>query len=918
MNANVDVNDDKSVENISICKLNFPSDIQENVKKEKQDVLTRYLRDLLKGVLRKTKHDVAEDTDIISFKIRNTKRLMKGETDVNHGALHIYVWKDKESQEVKSYSIIRSKLSGAWQKVTGIRDLGFPFKFAEAFLKESEMNNIKLNYLRGRSIASSTLRTSSVHFDPHEIIENYGVVKEFTSPLKNNILKKFVAEDYVRIQIGQIKLQIHRDRDLNFEPNEYISMIKIIDERLSAQANPWKVLNYICLVDFKLRKELRENISKQLAAYIKRPDEQYSFEAETTLQHPYESFYASEKELIFERKTIKKWGREYPVTIKMVLNAARGELREGDKCFEDIQKLSIKFYDPVLCGKKTESFVSLVQDMQILHTKTGKNTYFQHHKCLYSLEQETFLETNVRFVNIVKNCLVNEEAKLPKILQWSCHFETKPKPPTFTEKEIYDFVKVNADESECEESCKKLIRILSEEYSLFESNGENDFASSNRNVVFNTQHSEKLLDLNSSILEKSPLGKYFIKSSSENKTSTLQRFSKLLAKAPDMDTIMLELKEKQDLDNEKLVKVKDDLLRKQRCIVRAKETATRYKVNSPYITKSLLTKLKKLNLNVCPVKLLQFLRMCFFQLQEGEYNELYHLSNCECEVKNSWKYVVGDRIFSNENKNVELFDVMALNTEDQEVYLIHVKKGFGASASRELSSQVSTCGDQIWKSLSINSKTNMLKMFFKVATTVTSDDSIHRVLTKQEVENIGETEIQFLDVMKSTKMKYFICFSPCTTKTRKFSSLLQTNLDYEFVKNDFKDIDMIEKLQKAGILNEHKITADIFKPKKNLQKEHSFLKDSVYSKLISSIGGINTRDFLSDNSSFVAKVTLIDLYRKFSTFIFNGKQQLKLKILEIPSFEEKNKQKHITECFTKSKNLQTAINLKSEPNIKNE
>ena len=212
----------------------------------------------------------------------------------------------------------------------------------------------------------------------------------------------------------------------------------------------------------------------------------------------------------------------------------------------------------------------------------------------------------------------------------------------------------------------------------------------------------------------------------------------------------------------------------------------------------------------------------------------------------------------------------------------------------------------------------MLKMFFKVATTVTSDDSIHRVLTKQEVENIGETEIQFLDVMKSTKMKYFICFSPCTTKTRKFSSLLQTNLDYEFVKNDFKDIDMIEKLQKAGILNEHKITADIFKPKKNLQKEHSFLKDSVYSKLISSIGGINTRDFLSDNSSFVAKVTLIDLYRKFSTFIFNGKQQLKLKILEIPSFEEKNKQKHITECFTKSKNLQTAINLKSEPNIKNE
>ena len=53
--------------------------------------------------------------------------------------------------------------------------------------------------------------------------------------------------------------------------------------------------------------------------------------------------------------------------------------------------------------------------------------------------------------------------------------------------------------------------------------------------------------------------------------------------------------------------------------------------------------------------------------------------------------------------------------------------------------QVYICGDQIWKSLSINSKTNMLKMFFNVAT-ITSDDSIHRALTKQEVESIGKTE----------------------------------------------------------------------------------------------------------------------------------------------------------------------------------
>ena len=917
MNANVNANDEKSTENISVCKLNFPRYIQENLKREeqKQDDLTLYFKELLKGVLENTKRAFVKDVRMISFKIRNSKRLIMGETDVNYGELHIYVWKDKQSQKIKSYCIIRSKLSGAWQKVTGIRDLRFPFKFAEAFLKEKEMNNIKLNYLKGRSTSSSILR-NSVHFDPDEIMEDCGVVKEFTSPLKNNILKKFVTENYVRIQIGQIKLQIHKDRKLHFKPKDYLSMIKIIDEELCSQAKPWEVLNYVRIVeDFSLSKELKEIISRQLSDFIKRPDKQYSFEAETTLQHPYESFYQSEKELIFKRKVIKKWDREYPVTIKTVLNAVKAELKEGDNCLEEIKKLNIKFYDPIARERKAEAFVNLVQCTQILHTETEKNTYFQHNKCWYSVEQETFLRTNVRFVNIVKDCLLHDETNLPKILRWSCHFETNPKPPTFTEKEIYDFIKVNADESQSEENCKKLINILNKEYSLFTSIGENDFASSNHNVDFNVQHSEKLFDLNFSILEKSPLGKYCSKSSNESKSLSLQKFSKLLAQASDMNAIMSKLG--QELDNEKLEKVKEDLLRKESCIIRAEETATCYKVNSPYVTKSLLREINLKKLNVCPVMLLQFLRMCFFQLQEGEYNELYHLSNCKCQVKNSWKYVVGDRILSSENKNIELFDVMALNMENHEVYLIHVKKGFGAIASRELSSQVYICGDQIWKSLSINSKTNMLKKFFNVAT-VTSDDSIHRALTKQEVEGIGKTEIQFLNEMKSTEMKYFICFSPCTSKARTFSSLFQANLDFEFDKSDFKEIDMIEKLQKAGILNERKITADIFKSKQTLQNENIFLTNSVYKKLINSIGGADTRDFLSDSSSFVAKMTLIDLYQKFSTFIFNGKQQLKLKILEIPSFEKKIKQKHITAYYPKSKKVQTEINLKSKPSIKNE
>ena len=125
---------------------------------------------------------------------------------------------------------------------------------------------------------------------------------------------------------------------------------------------------------------------------------------------------------------------------------------------------------------------------------------------------------------------------------------------------------------------------------------------------------------------------------------------------------------------------------------------------------------------------------------------------------------------------------------------------------------------------------------------------------------------------------------------------------------------MIQKLQELGILNERKITGDIFKSQEKLKKEHDFLK-LVLNKLINKIGGADVRNFLSDSSSFVAKVTIIDLYQKFSTFKFNGKQQLNLKILEIPSFEEKIKQKYITNYYHKVEN---AISLKSEPYIKDD
>ena len=72
--------------------------------------------------------------------------------------------------------------------------------------------------------------------------------------------------------------------------------------------------------------------------------------------------------------------------------------------------------------------------------------------------RKTFLGTNERFVNIVKDSLLYEETKLLKIFRWNGHFELNRKPLTFTVKEIADFIKTKTDESESEESCKNSIK----------------------------------------------------------------------------------------------------------------------------------------------------------------------------------------------------------------------------------------------------------------------------------------------------------------------------------------------------------------------------------------------------------------------------------------------------------------------------
>ena len=88
------------------------------------------------------------------------------------------------------------------------------------------------------------------------------------------------------------------------------------------------------------------------------------------------------------------------------------------------------------------------------------------------------------------------------------------------------------------------------------------------------------------------------------------------------------------------------------------------------------------------------------------------------------------------------------------------------------------------------------------------------------------------------------------------------------------------------ILKDNKLTSNIFKGKKIIGNKLAELREeNIYQKIIEKIGGSDVLEFLDDGTSFTVKFCLIDLYEKFSSLTFNEREQVKLKIVDIPRFE---------------------------------
>ena len=110
--------------------------------------------------------------------------------------------------------------------------------------------------------------------------------------------------------------------------------------------------------------------------------------------------------------------------------------------------------------------------------------------------------------------------------------------------------------------------------------------------------------------------------------------------------------------------------------------------------------------------LIQFLRR-HVPMDEGPYNELYHLSNCSCHYPD-WTYLVLDRIFM--AGNIEICDVLAYNEEENTSYFLHVKKGADAEPARTVCSQVRVSIEEVVRTLIIDQDFNIFDQIWDVST----------------------------------------------------------------------------------------------------------------------------------------------------------------------------------------------------------
>ena len=918
-----------AISHIKVPKQKDESFVASTLRTHLQKIFSNCSNITIKYELGKLMEDFDDEGNrctIIECNVTKEQQVIQNKMDLNHGKISFYCL---STEADKIYAVIQSGYTSAWASIKQFRDFDFSKKFAKAFLNPAKIKQTTGCYLTG--INSGTVKTSYAswdRFDSSDIISRYGIVTDLHASVLDNKrgsmlleLCKFAEKSsYVKMQTGQVSLSLVA----TFQPKEFIRLLKFIDSNiyrctteneLSELERNWNFITYI-KPTYKSETKLRSQLlSDMYRIYENSKETVSSFDVHSGLMYPQQDSLDSCQDVkLYIGDHPVKWGTGLStklgggITLRDVLDALEENSNGMLTSASSMAKVKIEFF----------TYVESKRVRQCVHKLIGASimkdgAYFQHRKSWYKVDCDTFLDTNKRFVNVIQDKKYRPEymESTPDLLHWYTKENVvKGKEMSFTLDELLSFVTCNDVNEQREEITELLIKTLTSSttylHQLEDMTWINNFICHRSDI--SKEHDTQLLDLNVMVLEESSFAnqndiKPFKTHKSETNSVERRSYNKI-------GNIFKDCQQQDDIEREmRSVFVNKGMLEIKKFVESLKQARKiirhigddQFIVENPYLTVSVWKDLTegylKLKVSecfrcpVCPARLIQFLRM-YIRKDEGDYNELYHLSNCRCRKENPWIYIVGDRILAKDSLYVELFDVMICSKDYKKAYMLHVKKGFSADSFRAVCSQVRVCGDLVWKALSMHSPTNIFQKFYRVATSINDTTNTHRQLTRNEINGVSATEDGFLKIMKSNDLKFIICLAPCLPQENNLSNVLHANLDYVYTNDDFSLLtkNPFEKLVDTGILHKetHCITGKFFVTKIEFKKlvntDPKSLAESAHDILRKKAYGNHEKSLLM-NGSFVAKVALIDLNRTFSDYVVHGNERVSLNIMEIPKLE---------------------------------
>ena len=782
--------------------------------------------------------------------------------DQNHGRVRI-IWYEEEGV-LEAFALLESGLSNLWMKFLQIRDKNFGRKIAKNMLDSDEVLSAEFINLIGNNMGKESTVYRNPKFAHFSMKEKYGVIKTFKSKLRSTVVEskefksfegnKILSPSRIwEVQTGQMKIPVNKN--LTEEQLLKIFPLLVNFSKESESEDNWDVLDNVSELDSsdprvkKSTEEIIDDLKQCVEAEIEGEEHKpktFDINSKLRCQMPDSLNGSNSVELVFKGRKEKHipWiggidTRDgLDITVKDIVKAVAVAKK-------DIGRIHVKF--PSQNFRHTFPVHELI-DTQI---QNDEGAVLKLGSVYYEVtpRHDHHMEVNKKFLEVLKAHLVGEDFH-HFLLPWQ-----RKGPKSFN---IDDMFKVCFAGKETPEIKDHVVKVLTNKISLLEGN---------TNQIYQKYR------MNCSLMKSSKL--------EVPKNCSRDKLSYLLAHE---QTVNSETLNKYPLFSKRPNKEKEvlDSLKAQTSVCKFREG--RLEVVDPYLTKQQVEQLRRIpGTKVCIPRLIQFLRM-HLPMDEGQYNELYLLSNCTCH-SDGWIFLVFDRVLV--PGKIEICDVLAFNEEENRCVLLHVKEGIDAEHARAVCSQVRVSCEEIVRTLTSDSESGAFKKLFKEAFNP-PEHSLYREALKSTIKEKMMVRDQDDFVRKVRDSKFDICVSFADKNSNRWENMKDINLKMD-LSEVVGDAAMLEAFKQLGYLTKSKVWITqkmINTPREQIADEvrevtRGLTKTSINQTIInvfSSVTGEGNADSLRRN--FISRMLINDLH---DTFQGLSEQRVSLNIMPIPS-----------------------------------